>query len=98
MRKQVGLRRLVFIAFSIIAVALDTDIYTDIVILGFHNLSSGKPGASTLPPWGPFCQSGDALGDHGSSRKDTQGSGTILFSDFGVILGSHFESLLGLDG
>ena len=33
-----------------------------------------RPVASILPPWGPFCQLGDTLGDHGSSRKDTWGS------------------------
>ena len=33
-----------------------------------------SPVASILLPWGPFCQLGDTLGDHGSSSKDTWGS------------------------
>jgi len=70
--KQFGCWRLVFIAFSCTAVTLDKDI----AILGVQNLSFGRPGTSILLPWGPFCQLGDTLGDHGSSRKDTWGSGT----------------------
>ena len=58
--------RLVFKAFSLIAVTLDTDI----VILGAQRLSFGKPGASFLQPWVPFCQLRDTLEDHGSSRGD----------------------------
>ena len=28
---------------------------------GVPNLSFGRPAASILPPWGPFCQLGDTL-------------------------------------
>ena len=38
--------------FLLIAVTLDMDI----AILGVRNLSFGRLGASTLPPWGPFLQ------------------------------------------
>ena len=61
---------LVFMAFSRIVVARNVDI----VILGVQNLSFGRPGASTFPPWDPFFQLGDTLGDHGNSRNDTLGS------------------------
>ena len=57
--------------FSLIAVTLDMDI----VILGIQKLSFGRPGVPIFPAWEPFCQLGDALGDHGSSRNDTLGSG-----------------------
>ena len=40
-------------AFSLIAVTLDTDI----AIVGVQNLSCGRPGASILPEL--FCQLGD---------------------------------------
>ena len=56
---------------------------------GVQNLSVGRPSASTSAPWGPFCQLGDNLGDHGSSRKDTCGSGTRLF----VILKCFWEPI-----
>ena len=79
-------------AFSFIAVTLGKEI----VILGIQKLSFGRPGASILASSEPFCQLGDALGDHGSSRNDTLGSETD-FSDFGMILGVHFERFLGLD-
>ena len=69
-QKQVWFWRLVFTAFSLIALTFDTDI----AILGAQNLSFGRVRASFLPLWGPFCQLGDTLGDHGSSRKDTWGS------------------------
>ena len=71
MRKKVGVWRLVFMAFSLIAVTLGTEI----VFLGIQKLSFGRPGASILPSSGPFCQLGDDLGDYGSSRNDTLGSG-----------------------
>ena len=58
-------------AFSRIAVTLGTEF----VFLGIQKLSSGRPGASILPFSGPFCQLGDDLGDYGSSRNDTLGSG-----------------------
>ena len=58
-------------AFSLIAVTLGTDI----VFLGIRKLSFGRPGASILPSSEAFCQLGDALGDHESSRDDTLGSG-----------------------
>ena len=61
---------MVFIAFSLIAVTLDMGI----AMLGVQNLTFGRPGASIFPSWGPFCQLGDTLGEHGSSRKDTWGS------------------------
>ena len=66
-------------AFSLIAVTLDTDIAS----LGAQNLEFGKPGASILPPWGLFRQLGDTLGDHGSSRKDTWGSETRFLAILG---------------
>ena len=59
-------------AFPLIVVTLDMDI----AILGVQSLSIGRPGASILQPWGPFCQLGDTMGDHGSSRKDTWGPET----------------------
>ena len=69
--KRVGFCRLVFIAFSLVAVTLDTDI----AILGVQDLHlAGRPDASILPPWELFCQLGDTLGYQGSSRKDTWGS------------------------
>ena len=46
--------------FALIAVTLDTNIG----IFGIQNLSFGRPGASILPPWGPFCQLADTRGDH----------------------------------
>ena len=55
--------------FPFIAVTLDTNF----AILSVQNLSFGRPVASILQPWEPFCQLGDTLGDHGSSRKDTWG-------------------------
>ena len=58
-------------AFLLIAVTLDTDI----AILGIQKLSFGRLGASSLPSSRPFCQLGDDLGDNGSSRNDTLGSG-----------------------
>ena len=58
-----------FYCFSI-AVSLETSF----AISGMQNLSFGRAVASILPPWGTFCQLGDTLGDHGSSRKDTWGS------------------------
>ena len=58
-------------AFSLIAVTLGTEI----VFLGIQKLSFGRLGASSLPSSGPFCQLGDDLGDNGSSRNDTLGSG-----------------------
>ena len=55
--------------FPLLAVTLDTGI----AIMGFQNLSIGRPGAS-------FYHLGDdfvgTLGDHGSSRKVTWGPGT----------------------
>ena len=57
--------------FLVIAVTLDMDI----AILGVHYLSFDRPGASALALWGPFWQLGGTLVDHGSSRKDTCGSG-----------------------
>ena len=66
-RKQVWFWRLVFTAFSLIALTFDTDI----AILGAQNLSFGRVRASFLLFWGLLCQLGDILGDHGSSRKDT---------------------------
>ena len=56
-------------AFSLIAVTLDTDS----AILDVQNLSFGRPGAFILSPWDLFYQLGGTLGDHGSSRKDTWG-------------------------
>ena len=58
--------------FPLIAATLDADF----AILGVQNLSFGRPVAAILPAWGPFCQLGDTLGDRGSSREDTWGSGT----------------------
>ena len=68
-RKHVGFWRLVFMVFPVTAVALDANF----VILDVQNLSFGRLVASFLPPWGLFCQLGDSLGDHGSSRGDTWG-------------------------
>ena len=78
MRKQVGLWSLVFIAFSLVAAS----VITDIVILGVQNLSLGGP---ILPAWGLFVSFGAPEGDHGSSRKDTCRSGgsfLLILIDF----------------
>ena len=64
MRKQVGFWRLVFVVFPVAAVTLDTTF----AILGVQNLSFGRPVASILPPWGPFCQLGDTREDHGRTH------------------------------
>ena len=48
MRKQVGFCLLVFVALSLVAVTLDTDI----ALLGVRKISIGRPDASISPP--PF--------------------------------------------
>ena len=58
---------------------------------GVQNLC-GMPGASILPPGGPFCQLG-VWGAMGAAGR-TRGSPNYIFSDFGVIWG--FESFVGL--
>ena len=73
-------------AFSFVSVTLETDI----VLLGVQNLSFGRPGAFILPAWVPFGQIGDTQGDHGSSRKDTWGSGTRCL----MILGRFGDPIL----
>ena len=56
--------------FPLVAATWDTNFG----FLGIQNLLFGRPVASMLPPWGPFCQLGDTLGDPGSSWKDAWGS------------------------
>ena len=58
-------------AFSLIAGSLDTDI----AFVGAQNLSFGRPSVYILTFRGPFRQLGVTLGGHGSSRKDSCGSG-----------------------
>ena len=65
----------------VIVVTLDMDI----AILGVRNLSFGRPGASTLAPWGAFLQLGDTLEDNGSNRKDTWGVRNHIFHDSEMI-------------
>ena len=65
MRKQVGFQRLVFIAFSFIAVTLDTDI----AILGVQNLLFGRLGASIFLPWGHL----SAWGHRGGPWEQQEG-------------------------
>ena len=50
--------------FSLVAAIRDTNF----AILVVQNLSFDRPGASILPPWGPFCQLGDTRGDHGRAH------------------------------
>ena len=69
--------------FQFISVTLDTNF----AILNVQNLSFGMPDASISPPWGPFGQLEDTLGDHGSSRKGTWVPRTRLYIfliDFGT--------------
>ena len=73
--------------FLLIVVSFDRDF----AIWFVENLSFGRPGASTLAPWGPFWLLEDTLGDHRSSRKDMSGS-RITFS---VILGRFRDFFLG---
>ena len=46
-------------------IAITSDM--DIVILGVQKLSFGRPSASILQPWEPFCQLRDALGTMGAA-------------------------------
>ena len=52
-----------------------------------------------MPPFwyleGPFRHLGGALGDHGSSRKDTWVSGIRFFISFVTIVGYFSEGFLG---
>ena len=52
------LLELVFADFSIYSCYLGHEF----CYFGVPNLSFGRPAASILPPWGPFCQLGDTLG------------------------------------
>ena len=52
-------------AFSFIVGTLDRDI----AISAVEKISFGKPGASILPPRGPFCQLGDSLGTMGAAGR-----------------------------
>ena len=58
-----------FFNIFVIAVILDTDI----AILGFQNLSSGRTGASIFTLWGPFCQLGDTWGTMGAAGRTRGG-------------------------
>ena len=63
MRKKVGVWRLVFMAFSLIAVTLGTEI----VFLGIQKLSFGRLGASILPSSGHFVSLGTTWGTMGAA-------------------------------
>ena len=73
--------------FLSFAVPSDMDIAISVV----ERLSFGRPGASTLGPWGLIWQLGDTLGDHGSSRKDKWGPDQIC-NDFGMILSPNLQA------
>ena len=57
----------------------------------FPSLSFGKPGASTLAPWGTMGAIQGDLGIH----EGHLGVQAWIFIDFGWISGPHFESFSG---
>ena len=54
-----------FLCMLLVAVTLDTDI----AILSFLNVSFGRPGASTLAPWGYFGCFGTPWGTIGAAGR-----------------------------
>ena len=62
------------------------------VIFGPPNLSFGRPGASTFAPWATMGRSRGPW-EH---KKGDLGVQAWIFIDFGLTLGSHFESFSGL--
>ena len=93
-RKPVGFWRLVFIVFSVTAVALDTN-FAILVSKTYHL-------AGLLPPFyhpgDYFVSLGTPSGTMGAAGRTRGDPKRDFFSDLGVILGPHFESFLGLDG
>ena len=63
MRKKVGVWRLVFMAFSLIAVTLGTEI----VFLGIQKLSFGRLGSPFYYPRGHFVSLGTTWGTMGAA-------------------------------
>ena len=64
----------------------------DTVSFGAQDLSFGRPGASTLAPWGTMGRSRGTW-EH---KKGHFGVHAWIFIDFGWILGPHFESFSGI--
>ena len=71
--------------FPLVAVTWDANFANlDVEILSFD-----RPGASILPPWGPFCQLGDIRGDHarthGAQNQMTESTPRVI----GVAVGKR---------
>ena len=93
MWKQVGFWSLVFIVFAVTAVTLDTNF----AILGVQNLSFGGLLPPLCHPGDHFVSLGTPWGTMGAAGR-TRGVRSKIFSDFGLILGSHFDSFSNSDG
>ena len=93
MWKQLGFWSLFFIVFPVTAVTLDTNF----AILGVQNLSFG----GLLPPFyhpGTILSAWGHPGGPWEQQEGHVGVRSKIFSDFGLILGPHFESFLSSDG
>ena len=92
MRQQVGFWSLFFIVFPVTAVTLDTNF----AILGVQNLSFGGLLPPFYHPGDHFVSLGTFWGTMGAAGR-TRGVRSKIFSDFGLILGPHFESFLSYE-
>ena len=74
--------------FQFVFLQINVILETDTIIFGTQNLPFGRPGASTLAPWGIMERSRGTWG----LKKGNLGAQAWLFIDFGLISGPHFES------
>ena len=79
------------VGFQIIFFQITLILETDIVTFGVQNQSFGMLGASTLAPWGTMGRSRGTWG----LRKGDFGVQALIFIDFGLISGPHFDCFSG---
>ena len=93
MWKQVGFWSVLFIVFPVTAVTLDTIF----AISGVQNPLFGGLLPPFYQPGDHFVSLGTPWGTMGAAGR-TRGVRSKIFSDFGLILGSHFDSFSNSDG